>query len=201
VKTGKTTRTRSRAAETSRSSREGRGIAKRLSHVDPSGQVRMVDVSEKAQTAREAVACGSISISPRAMRLIQSGRIAKGDPLQLARIAGIMAAKRTADLVPLCHQLPLSHVDVGLHPEKGGYRIEAVVRTTAATGVEMEALTAVAVAALTVYDMVKAVDREMVIGEIMLLEKRGGRSGEYLRATPVARDARRHHAGRRSARR
>jgi len=118
----------------------------------------MVDVGGKAVTRREAVARGTITIAPDALELIRSGRIAKGDPLQTARLAGIMAAKRTADLIPLCHPLPLSHVDVELLARDDGYDIEAVARTTAQTGVEMEALTAVAVAALTVYDMVKAVD-------------------------------------------
>ncbi len=152
-----------------------------LSHVDASGRVRMVDVGQKAVTAREAVARGSIAIGDEALALIRAGRVAKGDPLQAARIAGIMAAKRTADLIPLCHPLPLSHVDVELTPARGGYDIEARVRTTAQTGVEMEAMTAVAVAALTVYDMVKAADREMVIGDIRLIEKRGGRSGHWRR--------------------
>jgi cyclic pyranopterin phosphate synthase len=107
--------------------------------------------------------------------------LAKGDPLQAARLAGIMAAKRTADLIPLCHPLPLTHVDVALTETPDGYELEAVVRTSAQTGVEMEALTAVSVAALTIYDMVKAVDKTMVIGEIRLMEKRGGRSGEWRR--------------------
>jgi cyclic pyranopterin phosphate synthase len=154
-----------------------------LTHVDARGRVRMVDVGAKPATAREAVAAGTIRIAPDALRLIRNGRLVKGDPLQAARIAGIMAAKRTADLIPLCHPLPLTHVDVSLAPTGDGYDIEATVRTTAQTGVEMEALTAVAAAALTIYDMVKAVDREMVIGEIRLLSKTGGRSGEYRRRT------------------
>ncbi len=153
----------------------------RLSHVGRDGAVRMVDVSAKAVTAREAVARGHIAISPDALALVREGRVAKGDPLQAARLAGIMAAKRTADLIPLCHQLPLSHVDVTLSPTRSGYAIEARARTSGQTGVEMEALTAVAVAALTIYDMLKAVDRAMVIGEIKLLEKRGGRSGTWRR--------------------
>jgi cyclic pyranopterin phosphate synthase len=142
----------------------------------------MVDVGAKPDTMREAVARGTISMSTTASKLIRSGQIAKGDPLQAARVAGIMAAKRTSTLIPLCHPLPLSHVGLELRPTRSGYEIEARVSTTGKTGVEMEALTAVAVAALTVYDMVKAVDKEMVIGEIMLLEKRGGRSGEWRRA-------------------
>ena len=143
-----------------------------LSHVDARGEVRMVDVGAKPVSAREAVAEGRIRISAEALRLIRAGAIKKGDPLQIARIAGIMAAKRTADLIPLCHPLPLTHVDVSLAPEAGGYRISARVRTEARTGVEMEALTAVSVAALTIYDMVKAVDKQMVIESIRLIEKR-----------------------------
>jgi cyclic pyranopterin monophosphate synthase len=154
-------------------------LAPRLSHVDRQGAVRMVDVSEKAVTAREAVARGRITMSAEAVRQIRSGRIKKGDPLQAARLAGIMAAKRTSDLIPLCHPLSLSHADVTLIPRRDGYILEARVRTTAQTGVEMEALSAVAVAALTIYDMVKAVDKAMVIGDIRVVLKRGGRSGEY----------------------
>jgi cyclic pyranopterin phosphate synthase len=153
----------------------------RLSHVDEQGKVRMVDVSEKLVTAREAVACGTIRMSATARRLIDSGQIKKGDPLQTARLAGIMAAKRTSELIPLCHPLAITHVSVELTKITGGFRIESKVRTSGQTGVEMEALTAVAVAALTIYDMVKAVDKAMVIGEICLLEKRGGRSGVYRR--------------------
>ena len=153
----------------------------RLSHVDAMGNVRMVDVGRKRVTRREAVARGIIIIAPEALELIRSGRIAKGDPLQTARLAGIMAAKRTADLIPLCHSLPLSHVEVDLRALRDGYEIEACARTTGQTGVEMEALTAVAAAALTVYDMVKAVDKTMVIGEIRLIKKTGGRSGAYHR--------------------
>jgi cyclic pyranopterin phosphate synthase len=136
----------------------------------------MVDVSAKAVTAREAVARGRVTMSAAAVRQIRAGAIKKGDPLQTARLAGIMAAKRTSELIPLCHPLALSHADVTLHPKRDGYEIEARVRTTAQTGAEMEALTAVAVAALTIYDMVKAVDKAMVIGDIRLLEKRGGKS-------------------------
>lgn len=154
----------------------------KLSHVDGRGKARMVDVGEKPVTSREAVASGHVAMSPEARRLIRSGAIAKGDPLQTARLAGIMAAKQTAALIPLCHPLPLSYVGVELTPTARGYRIEARVRTTAQTGVEMEALTAVSVAALTVYDMVKAVDKAMVIEDVCLLEKTGGRSGRYVRA-------------------
>jgi cyclic pyranopterin phosphate synthase len=141
----------------------------------------MVDVGEKPVTAREAVARGTVMMSATARRLIQSGKIKKGDPLQAARLAGIMAAKRTSELIPLCHPLPLTHVSVDVAPVRGGFAIEARARTSAQTGVEMEALTAVAVAALTLYDMVKAVDKAMVIGEICLLKKTGGKSGDYLR--------------------
>jgi len=141
----------------------------------------MVDVGGKPVTDREAVARGSITMSHTALRLVRRGAVKKGDPLQAARLAGIMAAKQTSALIPLCHPLPLSSVQVDLTPTARGYAIEARVRTTAQTGVEMEALTAVAVAALTIYDMVKAVDRTMVIGDVRLMFKRGGRSGPYRR--------------------
>ena len=152
-----------------------------LSHVDRTGRVRMVDVGDKPETAREAVARGNITVGAAALRAIRAGKVKKGDPLQTARLAGIVAAKRTSDLIPLCHPLQLSHVDVEITRKKGGYAIESRVRTTGRTGVEMEALTAVAVAALTIYDMLKALDKTMVIGEICVMEKRGGRSGTYLR--------------------
>jgi cyclic pyranopterin phosphate synthase len=141
----------------------------------------MVDVGRKAVTVRYAVARGSISMSRAALDRIRAGAVKKGDPLQAARLAGIMAAKQTAALIPLCHPLPLSSVDVELMPTDAGYEVEARVGTAAQTGVEMEALTAVAVAALTVYDMVKAVDKSMVIGDIRLMFKSGGRSGTYKR--------------------
>jgi cyclic pyranopterin monophosphate synthase len=141
----------------------------------------MVDVGDKAMTDREAVARGHVAMSATARRLIRTGAVKKGDPLQVARLAGIMAAKRTSELIPLCHPLALSHVSVELIATRTGYTIEARVRTRGQTGVEMEALTAVAVAALTIYDMVKAVDKGMVIGDIRLTEKRGGRSGTYRR--------------------
>lgn len=153
----------------------------KLSHVDSRGRVRMVDVGGKAVTAREAVARGEIAMNAEARSAIRRGEVQKGDPLQAARLAGILAAKRTSELIPLCHPLPLTHVGVDVTPTRGGYAIEARVRTTAQTGVEMEALTAVAVAALTIYDMLKAVDKTMVIGDICLLEKRGGRGGPYVR--------------------
>jgi cyclic pyranopterin phosphate synthase len=152
-----------------------------LSHLDTTGKARMVDVGDKPETAREARAAGEITMSAAALRLIRSGKVAKGDPLQTARLAGIMAAKQTAALIPLCHPLALTHVSVDLTPTRRGYRIESRVRTTGKTGVEMEALTAVSVAALTIYDMVKAVDKAMVIGGICVIEKSGGRSGHYQR--------------------
>jgi len=133
----------------------------------------------KPVSAREAVARGRIRISTAAMRLVRSARLKKGGVVEVARLAGILAAKRTADAIPLCHPLPLLHVEVELAPRRDGFVIEARVRTEAKTGAEMEALHAVAVAALTVYDMVKAADKAMTIGEIRLLRKSGGRSGEY----------------------
>jgi cyclic pyranopterin monophosphate synthase len=160
--------------------RTGKG-SPRLSHVDAAGRVTMVDVGEKATTAREAIARGSIRMSPEALRQIRAGAVKKGDPLQTARIAGILAAKQTSSLIPLCHPLPISSVNVDLIPTGTGYDIEARVRTTAPTGVEMEALTAVSVAALTIYDMVKAVDKRMVIGQIRLMKKTGGKSGTFTR--------------------
>ena len=151
----------------------------RLSHLDRSGRARMVDVSAKRDTKREAVARGSVRMRPATLALIQSGGVAKGDVIATARLAGIMAAKRTHELIPLCHPLPLTHIDVEITPDKkqSSLQIEATVRTTAKTGVEMEALTAVAVAALTVYDMCKAVDRGMRVESIRLARKRGGKSG------------------------
>ena len=162
--------------------RRASGSNGRLTHVGPQGDVRMVDVGDKAVTTREAVATGEITMSGEALRLIRSGKVTKGDPLQTAIVAGIMAAKQTSSLIPLCHPLPLSHASVELTGTRHGYRITARVRTTSQTGVEMEALTAVSVAALTIYDMVKAVDKAMVIGEISLREKSGGRSGHYVRS-------------------
>ena len=156
-------------------------MKKRLTHVGPDGAARMVDVSEKPATVREAVARGRVRMSAEALNLATSGTNRKGDPLQTARLAGVMAAKRTADLIPLCHPLQLSFVDVALTATDDGFEIESRVRTTGPTGVEMEALTAVAVAALTIYDMLKAADKGMEIGEIRLVEKSGGRSGSFKR--------------------
>lgn len=150
-----------------------------LTHVDAEGRARMVDVSDKPVSARMARATGSIRMQRATLDAIRANALAKGDALGVARLAGIMAAKRTADVIPLCHPLPLSHADITLTARRDGYEIEARVRTSAQTGVEMEALHAVAVAALTVYDMIKAVDKRMVIGDIRLVEKRGGRSGEF----------------------
>ena len=162
-----------KAAQLARSARGA------LTHVDSKGRIRMVDVGGKAVTDREAIARGSIAMSATARKLIKGGNNKKGDPIETARLAGIMAAKKTSELIPLCHPLTLSHVSVELTATKTGYAIEARVRISGKTGVEMEALTAVAVAALTLYDMVKAVDKTMVIGEIELVEKKGGRSGHY----------------------
>jgi cyclic pyranopterin phosphate synthase len=153
----------------------------RLSHVDARGAARMVDVSPKTVTAREASARGRIRIGPAAMRLVRAGALAKGSVVEVARLAGILAAKRTADAIPLCHPLALTHVDVELEARRDGFVIESRVRTLGRTGVEMEALHAVAVAALTVYDMVKAADKAMEIGEIVLVRKSGGKSGPYVR--------------------
>ncbi|HUR33374.1 MAG TPA: cyclic pyranopterin monophosphate synthase MoaC [Vicinamibacterales bacterium] len=155
--------------------------APRLSHVDAAGRVTMVDVGGKPVTVREAVARGSIRMSGEALRQIRDGAVKKGDPLQTARIAGILAAKQTSALIPLCHPLPISSANVELIPTASGYDIEATVRTSGQTGVEMEALTAVSVAALTIYDMVKAVDKRMVIGRIRLMKKTGGKSGTFTR--------------------
>ena len=154
----------------------------RLSHLDEEGRARMVDVGWKPETEREAVARGAVSMQEETLALIKSGGVEKGDVLSVARIAGIMAAKRTADLIPLCHPLPLDSVDVDLELNESSseVRITATARTTAKTGVEMEALTAVSVAALTIYDMCKAVDRGMRIEGVRLVQKRGGQSGEIV---------------------
>jgi cyclic pyranopterin phosphate synthase len=141
----------------------------------------MVNVSAKPETIREAIADGEIRMTPEALRAIRRRAVAKGDPIQTARVAGILAAKRTADLIPLCHPLPLTAIDVEFIRRRRGYGIVGRVAVVGRTGVEMEALVAVSVAALTLYDMVKALDRTMVIGPIRLREKRGGRSGVYRR--------------------
>lgn len=155
----------------------------RLTHLDEKGKAKMVDVSAKATTSREARAAGSVYMKKQTLRLIKEGGLPKGDVLAVARVAGIMAAKKTPELIPLCHPLNLTSVEVDLRTDerKGRLAIEARVSTLGQTGVEMEALTAVSAAALAVYDMCKAVDKEMVISDIMLIEKKGGRSGTYKR--------------------
>ncbi len=149
----------------------------RLSHYDKAGRVRMVDVSAKPKTARQAVASVLVKMKPATFRALK--RNPKGDPLEISRVAGIAAAKRTAELIPLCHPLILTHIDVQAELCKNGIRITSVIRSTGPTGVEMEALTAAAVAALTAYDMCKAVDRSIEITRLRLLEKSGGKSGTY----------------------
>ena len=153
-----------------------------LTHLNAAGEARMVDVSAKATTAREAVADGYIAIAPDALAAIRAGTAAKGDVVAVARVAGIMAAKRTAELIPLCHPLPISGMDLDLVIDDAGIRATATVRTTHTTGVEMEALTAVTVALLTVYDMAKSMDRAMTIGNVRLLTKTGGKSGDWAAA-------------------
>jgi cyclic pyranopterin phosphate synthase len=151
----------------------------KLSHYDDAGQPRMVDVSGKAETKRTARAHAFVRLSPEVLAQLPANP--KGNPLEVARIAGIMAAKRTSELIPLCHPLPLSHADVEVVVESGGIRIIATAATTATTGVEMEAMTAASIAALTVYDMTKALDKGIEITEIYLVEKTGGKSGDYRR--------------------
>jgi cyclic pyranopterin phosphate synthase len=162
-------------------------VRKKLSHYDLSGRVRMVDVSTKPATLRQATASVMVKIRPSALKAAK--RSPKGNPLEIARIAGIAAAKRTADLVPLCHPLLLTHIDVRADFCKNGVEISSTVHSTGPTGVEMEALTAAAVAALTVYDMCKAMDRGMEITKLRLLEKSGGKSGTYRTPRQKARHA------------
>lgn len=154
-----------------------------MSERHPESEARMVDVTEKDVTTREATARGLVRMSSTTRDLVMEGELEKGDALEVARIAGIMAAKRTSELIPLCHPLPLGAVDVTLEPVEEGIELGARVRTTDRTGVEMEALTAVAVAGLTVYDMVKGTERGVEVTEIHLLSKTGGRSGEWVRPT------------------
>ncbi|MDR1045750.1 MAG: cyclic pyranopterin monophosphate synthase MoaC [Candidatus Adiutrix sp.] len=158
-------------------------MSERLTHLDQSGAANMVDVGQKPDSARVALASASITMAEATLSAILAGNAKKGDVLAAARLAGIMAAKKTPELIPLCHPLRLSQVSVDLFPRPGQGRIdiEALAKTTGPTGVEMEALTAAAVAALTIYDMAKALDRSMLIGDIKLLKKDGGRSGLYLR--------------------
>lgn len=155
-----------------------------LTHLDEQGRPRMVDVSGKAQTARSATAEAVVRLSPAAWAAARDGG-PKGDALRIAELAGVMGAKRTADLIPLCHPLPLSGVTVAITLEEGAARIEATARTTAQTGVEMEALTAASVAALTLYDMLKAVDKGLVIERVRLLAKSGGKSGDWRADQPA----------------
>ena len=153
----------------------------KLTHFDSSGQAHMVDVSDKASTHRVAIATGCIQMNPNTYELIESGGHKKGDVLGIARIAGIQAAKKTADLIPLCHPIALTHVSIEFQSDRSSHRIycQARAETTGPTGVEMEALTATQIALLTIYDMCKAVDRGMVISDIKLLEKSGGKSGDW----------------------
>lgn len=165
-------------------------MSKELTHVDKRGKVRMVDVGAKPETERLAVAAGEVLMRPETMRLIAQGELAKGDVLNTARLAGVMAAKHTAELIPLCHPLPLTHIDVDLALDEASNRvkIKATVRNRGRTGVEMEALTAVSVAALAVYDMAKAVERTMRIENVRLVEKRGGQRGDYVESDYVESD-------------
>jgi cyclic pyranopterin phosphate synthase len=158
-------------------------VTARLSHLNDKGEARMVDVSAKEVTSRTAIAEGFVSMAPATLDLILSGSAPKGDVLATARIAGIMAAKRTAELIPLCHPLPLTEVTVDFEPSRdpAGLHVRTTAKVDAKTGVEMEALTAVSIACLTIYDMVKAVDRGMSFSGIRLIEKTGGRSGPYKR--------------------
>ena len=155
---------------------------KKLSHIDRHGRVRMVDTSGKNVTARRAIASARVLMSPETVLALREGRTPKGDPLETARLAGIMAAKRTAELIPLCHPLPLTDIDVRAEIQDTGIYLEAEAATTAQTGVEMEALTAASVAALTIYDMCKAVDKAMSITDVRLELKTGGKSGTYKRS-------------------
>jgi cyclic pyranopterin phosphate synthase len=156
---------------------------KRLTHADAKGQARMVDVSAKAETERFARAGGTIQMNPETLQAIVRNAVSKGDVLSVARVAGIMAAKRTWELIPLCHPLPISEITIVLEPDDAlpGLRCEAAIKTVGRTGVEMEAMTAVAVTLVTVYDMAKALDKDMQIKNICLLEKTGGRSGYWQR--------------------
>lgn len=154
---------------------------KGLTHVDGQGAARMVDVGDKPVTHRRAVARAVIRMRPETVAMILEGRVPKGDTLAVARVAGILAAKKTSELIPLCHSLAITHASVDFEPTDGGFRIEATVETNDVTGVEMEALTAAGVAALTLYDMCKAVDRGMTVDGLGLLSKDGGRSGRWTR--------------------
>ncbi|MBP0017339.1 MAG: cyclic pyranopterin monophosphate synthase MoaC [Cyanobacteria bacterium SBLK] len=158
-------------------------MSEKLSHLDEKGQVQMVDVSAKTATYREAIAAGRVRMSPETLEAIEGGNAPKGDVIATAKLAGIMAAKQTAQLIPLCHPLPLSQIAVEIRPDRTlpGYQIQATVKTKAETGVEMEALTAVSVAALTLYDMAKGLEKAIAIEAIYLLGKTGGKSRDYHR--------------------
>lgn len=160
---------------------------KKLSHIDDAGRVHMVDVTGKAKTVRKASARGRISMKSDTLRLLEEGRMAKGNVLTTAKIAGIMAAKKTGEFIPLCHPLGLTGIDIEFDIDRANTQvvIQSQVQTVGQTGVEMEALTAVSIAALTIYDMCKAVDKEMIIGDILLLKKSGGKSGTFIRKTDL----------------
>jgi cyclic pyranopterin phosphate synthase len=160
----------------------GEKVMAKLTHFDKKGRAKMVDVTKKKETLREAVVRGSVSMNPKTFKNIQSGKIAKGDVLAVAKVAGIMAAKKTSEIIPMCHPLNLSHVEVNFYPFEKESRIdiEAKVKIKAQTGVEMEGFVAVATAGLTIYDMCKAIDRGMVISDIHLVKKTGGKSGTYV---------------------
>lgn len=153
-----------------------------LTHIDEEGRARMVDTTDKSATVRRAIASGTVLMSPKTVAAIRDHQTPKGDPLETARLAGIIAAKRTAELIPLCHPLPLTHVEVRAELRDEGVYLESEVATHAQTGVEMEALTAVSVSALTIYDMCKALDKSMTISDVRLELKTGGKSGDYRRA-------------------
>ena len=158
-----------------------------LSHIDDEGRIQMVDTSSKSATTRHAVASARVLMSSETVNALREHRTPKGDPLEAARLAGIMAAKRTADLIPLCHPLPLTHVAVKANIEDYGVRLESSASTNAQTGVEMEALVAASVAALTIYDMCKALDKGIVISDVRLESKTGGKSGDYKRTDTTLR--------------
>jgi cyclic pyranopterin phosphate synthase len=173
-----------RTAKNNQRTRAKIKVVSKLTHLDEQGRAHMVDVGHKPDTERIAVARGEVRMQPETLRLIQEGALKKGDVLTVAQLAGVMAAKRTAELIPLCHPLPLTHIELTVtpHPDPSESRVEveARVRTIGKTGVEMEALTAVSVAALTIYDMAKAVDRGMRVTNVRLVEKRGGQSGDVV---------------------
>src|ERR1041385_4170413 len=155
--------------------------SRKLTHIDKEGRARMVDVSDKVETARVARAEAFVVMAPETVKLLRNREMPKGDPLETARIAGIQAGKKTSDLIPLCHPLPLTHLDVSIEVTESGARIESIAKTKAETGVEMEALTAASVAALTLYDMCKAAEKGISIGPVRLLEKSGSKSGHWVR--------------------